>query len=152
MSTLEDSLRKKSKREKWHRLSLDISRSFWTTGKNTHCLARKKKKRHDCSWRVRAVMVSTSAHTSNLHSRCFLKEVFIRLMRAAKNGDVRCNDSFLVLLWSTLRRMIYEKLSFFTVDCVVSASGILRNDNFSPVFLVCHLSSIFIYLACIISF
>lgn len=75
-------------------------------------------------------MVNTSACTSNLHSRCFLKEGFIRLMRAAKNGDVRCNDSFLVLLWSTLRRMMYEKRSFVTVYCVVSASGILKNNNF----------------------
>lgn len=71
-------------------------------------------------------MVSTSGRTGNLHSRCFLKEGFIRLMRVAKNGDVRCNDSFLVLLWSTLRRMMYEKRSFFTVYCVLSTSGILK--------------------------
>jgi hypothetical protein len=88
-------------------------------------------------------MVSTSTRTSNLHSRCILKEGFIRLMRAAKNGDVRCNDSFLVLLWSTLRRMICEKRSFFTVFCVVTASGILKNGHFFPQFFFL-LSSLFV--------
>jgi hypothetical protein len=57
-------------------------------------------------------------------------------MRTANNGDVPCNDSFLVLLWSTLRRVTYEK-DLLNIQPLLSAGGMLNNNHF----YLCLLSS-----------